>query len=190
MNNVMAEPHGMNIPERQETNVTTQESLMRANDGQFLRHLIDNKAFLKDVYLKLSGKIKNPVDGSMIILRPKLNQEGIGWVLAELSMFTDKIFSTSYYSTEEINRDMEEFELALVRHLFAHYKEFELDIIADLDMIRLLVSHTVQACLKKSQNAVFFKGFSQSTQHTEVMSDRPAQRKEGVLGKIRQGLTF
>ena len=190
MNNTGIEMPEMPSPVRQETNISTSEPLMGNYDGQFMKHLIDNQPFLEDVYNKLSGRIKKPGINEFIMVKPKLNEEGIGWILAALSIFTDKLFSTSNYSSEEINRDMEDFELTLVRHLFAHYREFDLDIIADLDMIRVLVAQTVQGCLKKSQNAGFFKGFSQSTQHTEVVSDRPSQQKEGMLSRFRQGINI
>lgn len=176
---------------QQSTSTNMQQPLLSEHSSQFMQFLLDNDKFLQGIARQLRGEIYDYDSNSYQKKgRPKLNDVGVDWIMTELKTMTDKIFQTSNYTSEEIGRDIEGFEHDLINHLFAHAHEYDLNILADMDVIYHLVSHTVYAIRKKSQNATFFKGLSSSTQHTEVVSERPYQKQGGVFNKLKGSINI
>jgi hypothetical protein len=162
--------------------VEIQQAMMNERNSEFLRYLVDNDPLIEDIYHRLNGEVWNPsMEKWWKFKRSMMNENGIFELITQLKFFTDKLFATTNYTSEEIERDCEEFEHALIDNFYAHSEEYELNYVADMTLLLNMASHVVYATRKKSQGAGFFRGLSKSTQHTEVVNDRNNQGSSGGM---------
>ena len=165
--------------------------LLSKESSEFMRDLLDPSKLIEKFEMNLRGVAINS-DGSeyVQISKPKLNNEGIAWLITEVDLFSDKAFSTSNYKPDEIDRDLEDFEHALIEHLFSHYNEYDLDYMSDMRMLLTMVRSLVSTTRKKSQNATMLKNLSRSHQRTEIVHDQQNSNKTGMYEKFKRGMKF
>lgn len=164
------------------------QPLLNQYTTEFMRDLLDPSVMVDKFEQSLRGIAYNSEKNCwMQVTKPKMNEEGVAWIRMETELFSDKTFTTSNFSKEEIDRDLEDFEHTLIEHMFSHYNEYDLDYVSDMRMILTMVRGIVSASRKKSQNATMIKNLSKSHQHTEIHHEGENQHKRNMLSGFLGG---
>lgn len=181
MEDMRTEPAG---PQNSNSKVINAPALMTQQPAEFLKWQFENDELVERLKWRLKGmEYNHSKKGFVKVCKPMLNESGVFWVLTAVETFTDKMFHLTNYESEEITDMAERFEHDLVYHLFAHAKDYGLNITADLRMVHNIVSNTVMASIKRSLKGKTYQGLSMGFQHTEITSAAP-EKKQGLFSRF------
>ena len=147
------------------------------NQFNFTEHIESIKMFLegKEKVPEYDEQAKTYKFTYKPIGSPRMNQEGINFIMSQITARVDKSFITSRFDQNKINRIMRDIMFVIIINIAAYQREWEVNKL-DMRSIVNVVKHNVQAILNHAYEGSVQEGiFTNIAGNTRQSVEQPDQ---------------